>query len=63
MSVETQEYEHRGYNIVVTNKPPIFQAAIYATEPGMADIDWTTKPIEAINVRGAEIEARSRICR
>ena len=50
MSVETQEYEHRGYNIVVTNKPPIFQAAIYATEPGMADIDWTTKPIEAINV-------------
>jgi hypothetical protein len=59
--MDTKEYDHRDYKIVVTHKLPIFQAAIYPTKPGMVEIDWTTKPIEAGNIRGAELEARSRI--
>jgi hypothetical protein len=59
--METQTYEFRGYEIQVTHKPPIWQAAIYPTKPGMLEIDWTSKPIEAANVRGAELLARDRI--
>ena len=59
--MDTQEYDYRDYKIVVIHKPPVFQASIYPTKPGMVEIDWTTKPIEAGNMRGAEFLARSRI--
>jgi hypothetical protein len=57
----TENRPYRDYEIQVMNRPPIWQAAIYPTKPGMTEVDWTTKPIEAANVEAAYLLARRRI--
>jgi hypothetical protein len=59
--MKTQTYKYRGYEIQVTHTPPIWQAAIYPTEPKMPAVDWTLEPIRAANFRAAEIMAQRRI--
>jgi hypothetical protein len=57
----TETHQYRGYEIQVTNHPPIWQAAIYASEPGMTPVDWELKPINGGNVMGTVQEAKRRI--
>ena len=59
--IESQTYDYKGYRIVVMNKQPIFQAAIYPILMSLPLVNWTRPPIEAPNVRAAELLARQRI--
>jgi hypothetical protein len=59
--MHTETHEYRGYQIQITQHPPVWQAAIYPTTPNMLAIDWELRPISAANIHGALIEARRRI--
>jgi len=58
---EVAEMTHRGYEIVVTNKPPGWQAAIYPTRPNIPKVDWESEPINEMTETAAREKARSRI--
>ena len=61
MTVQTHSYTHRGYDITVTHTPPFFQAAIYATNRNLPEVDWKLEPIRAANLQAALELARQRI--
>ena len=61
MTVPTHSYDHRDYEIVVSQTPPYSQAAIYPTEPNLRPVDWQLVPIRASNVKGALDLAMRRI--
>ena len=61
MTIETQSYFHRDYEIVITHTPPYFQAAIYPANPHLPHVVWETPPIRAANVMGAVELAKQRI--
>ena len=61
MTIPTHSYDHRDYEIVVSQTPPYSQAAIYPTEPNLPPVDWQLVPIRAANVKGALDLAKRRI--
>jgi hypothetical protein len=52
MTIPTHSYDHRDYEIVVSQTPPYSQAAIYPTEPNLPPVDWQLVPIRAADVKG-----------
>jgi hypothetical protein len=59
--MHTESRFYREYEIQVTQHPPGWQAAIYATKPGLPEVDWTTDRIWAANINGAYMMAEQRI--
>jgi hypothetical protein len=57
----SQTFEYRGHNIVVTQAPPFWEAAIYPSDPSLPVVDWTSAPIRAVNEKVAEGESQRRI--
>jgi hypothetical protein len=45
MTIPTHSYDHRDYEIVVSQTPQYSQAAIYPTEPNLPPVDWQLVPI------------------
>jgi hypothetical protein len=52
MTIPTHSYDHRDYEIVVSQTPPYSQAAIYLTQPNLPPVDRQLVPIRAANVKG-----------
>ncbi len=52
---------YRGYEIQVTHASPIYQAAIYPSDPRLRPVDWTVRPIQGMNPRAALLQAKRRI--
>lgn len=52
---------YRGYEIIITEKPPGWQAAIYPTQPNMPKINWESEPINEMTEAAARAKARLRI--
>ena len=59
MTTETHHYME--YEVQLSEYAGGWQAAIYPTKPGMAAIDWETKPIWAANIMGALTLAKQHI--
>ncbi|MGY3505159.1 hypothetical protein ACVWYJ_005778 [Bradyrhizobium sp. USDA 4471] len=59
MHIEQQTF--RGYEIQVTNKPALWHAAIYRTNPTLPEIDWVVLNIRAVRVSPAFEEAKQVI--
>lgn len=58
---EGPEHIYHGYEIVVTSKPPGWQAAIYPTQRNLPKIDWELEPINEMTEAAAREKARHRI--
>ena len=61
MIIPTYSYDHRDYEIVVSQTPQYSQAAIYPMEPNLPPVDWQLVPIRAVDVKGALDLAKRRI--
>jgi hypothetical protein len=60
-TVQIHSHKHRGYDITITNTPPLFQAAIYASNSNLPDIDWKLQPVRATKLSAALNLAKRRI--
>lgn len=60
MSIEAQEYQYKGYEIIVLQER-LFKAVVSATRHEMTKIDWVRDPIEASTPNVALEMARKRI--
>jgi len=54
---EGPEPNYRGYEIIITEKPPGWQAAIYPTRPNMPNIDCENEPINEMTEAAARAKA------
>lgn len=60
--MRTENHTYLEYEIQITEHPPWWEAAIYATKPDMPHVDWENMPIRGANPQVVLIDAKRRIC-
>lgn len=54
-------HKYLGYEVAIIRVPPFWQAAIFATQPTLPEIDWAIEPMRAGTPKAAFDLAIARI--